>query len=225
MRLEIVTTTLDETLLAAQAGADRVELVSGITEGALTPTWGSVKGVHDHAPIPAYCMIRPHAHGFVYSENDVAEMIADIQNQRGLADHFVLGCLSPEKTIDEAVLIQLVEACGDTPFVFHKAFDQTKDQKAALQTLARYPQIQRVLSNYQAVDLVQEIDRVQEMMNYAASLGIKTTFAGGINQESIQILKTIGAEDVHISSAARIDGLAKNQLDAERIQNFRRLCD
>ena len=35
MRLEIVTTTLDETLLAAQAGADRVELVSGITEGAL----------------------------------------------------------------------------------------------------------------------------------------------------------------------------------------------
>ena len=63
------------------------------------------------------------------------------------------------------------------------------------------------------------------MMNFAASLGIKTTFAGGINQESIQILKTIGAEDVHISSAARIDGLAKNQLDAERIQNFRRLCD
>ena len=170
-------------------------------------------------------MIRPHAHGFVYSENDVAEMIADIQNQRGLADHFVLGCLTPEKTIDEAVLIQLVEACGDTPIVFHKAFDQTKDQKAALQILARYPQIQRVLSNYQAVDLVQEIDRVQEMMNYAASLGIKTTFAGGINQESIQILKTIGAEDVHISSAARIDGLAKNQLDAERIQNFRRLCD
>lgn len=225
MRLEIVTTTLDETLLAAQAGADRVELVSGITEGALTPTWGSVKGVHDHAPILAYCMIRPHAHGFVYSENDVAEMIADIQNQRGLADHFVLGCLTPEKTIDEAVLIQLVEACGDTPIVFHKAFDQTKDQKAALQILARYPQIQRVLSNYQAVDLVQEIDRVQEMMNYAASLGIKTTFAGGINQESIQILKTIGAEDVHISSAARIDGLAKNQLDAERIQNFRRLCD
>lgn len=56
MRLEIVTTTLNETLLAAQAGADRVELVSGITEGALTPTWGSVKGVHDHAPIPAYCM-------------------------------------------------------------------------------------------------------------------------------------------------------------------------
>lgn len=225
LRLEIVTTTLDETLEAAKAGADRVELVSGITEGALTPTYGSIKGVHDHSPIPAYCMIRPHQHGFVYSENDIAEMAADIQNQKGLADHFVLGCLSAEGTIDEAALRRLTEACGDTPVVFHKAFDQTRDQKEALQVLARFPQIKRVLSNYQAKDLIQELDRIKEMMDYAASLGIQTTFAGGINQDSIRALKTIGATDVHISSAARIDGLAKNKLDSKRIQNFRQLCD
>ncbi len=225
MKLEIVTTTLDETLQAAAAGADRVELVSGITEGALTPTYGSIKGVHDHAPIPAYCMIRPHAHGFVYSENDIAEMVDDIRNQQGLAEYFVLGCLTKDGEIDEDALKKLVEACGTTPVVFHKAFDSLADQKAGLQTLAKYPQIKRVLSNFKAKNIAAEIERVKEMLDYANSVGIKVTFAGGINAESIQILKTIGAEDVHISSAARVDGLAKNNLDSNRIQEFRRLCD
>lgn len=225
MKLEIVTTTLDETLKAAAAGADRVELVSGITEGALTPTYGSIKGVHDHAPIPAYCMIRPHNHGFVYSENDIAEMVNDIHNQQGLAEYFVLGCLTEEDQIDEDSLKKLVEACGSTPVVFHKAFDRLSDQKEGLRILSQYPQIKRILSNFKAKNIAEEIERVKEMLDYANSLGIKVTFAGGINAESIQILKTIGAEDVHISSAARIEGLAKNKLDSKRIQEFRSLCD
>lgn len=225
MRLEIVTTTLDETLQAAEAGADRVELVSGITEGALTPTYGSIKGVHDHSPIPAFCMIRPHNQGFVYSKNDVEEMIDDIRNQQGLADHFVLGCLTEENQIDEEALKKLVDACGTTPVVFHKAFDRLEDQKAALHTLAKYPQIKRVLSNFKAKNIAEEIDRVKEMLDYATSLGIKVTFAGGINADSIRVLKSIGAEDVHISSAARIDGLAKNKLDLDRIREFHKLCN
>lgn len=225
MKLEIVTTTLDETLQAAKAGADRVELVSGITEGALTPTYGSIKGVHDHSPIPAYCMIRPHNHGFVYSEHDVEEMVNDIRNQQGLAAYFVLGCLTEENEIDEKALKKLVEACGSTPVVFHKAFDRLEDQKKALHTLAQYPQIKRVLSNFKAKNIAEEIDRIKEMLDYAASLNIEVTFAGGINGESIQVLKSIGATDVHISSAARIDGLAKNKLDSKRIEEFRKLCD
>lgn len=63
------------------------------------------------------------------------------------------------------------------------------------------------------------------MLDYATSLGIKVTFAGGINADSIRVLKSIGAEDVHISSAARIDGLAKNKLDLDRIREFHKLCN
>ena len=225
MKLEIVTTTLDETLLAKEAGADRVELVSGITEGALTPTYGSLKGIWQHAGVAAYCMIRPHNHVFVYSEHDIEEMIADIQNLKGMADHFVLGCLKEDRTIDEEHLQRLLEACGDTPVVFHKALDQTVDQMAALRTLARYPQIKRVLSNYQAKRIDQELPRLQQMMNYALSLGLQTTFAGGIQLETLPLLAQIGATDVHISSAARIEGKAANLLDPQRIRQFRQACD
>lgn len=225
MKLEIVTTTCDETIQVHQAGADRVELVSGITEGALTPTFGSLKGIKDHTQVPAYCMIRPHNHGFVYSDFDIEEMIADITNQQGLADVFVLGCLTTENEIDEVNLAKLVAACKDTPVVFHKAFDLVQDQEKALDILSQYPTIQRVLSNYQASSVEKELPRIQEMMEYAKSKGIETTFAGGIKLETIPYLVSIGATDVHISSAARVDGLAKNKVDSQKVREFRIACD
>lgn len=225
MKLEIVTTTLDETIQAHACGADRVELVSGITEGALTPTYGSLKGIKDHTDIPAYCMIRPHNHGFVYSDYDIEEMIRDIENQQGLADYFVLGCLTAEDEIDEVNLKKLLAACKDTPVVFHKAFDKVSDQKKTLDLLATYPQIKRVLSNYKFKDIAENLDTIKEMMEYARSKGIETTFAGGINLECLPLLASIGATDVHISSAARIDGLAKNKLDPKRIRQFQEICN
>ena len=96
---------------------------------------------------------------------------------------------------------------------------------AALRTLARYPQIKRVLSNYQAKRIDQELPRLQQMMNYALSLGLQTTFAGGIQLETLPLLAQIGATDVHISSAARIEGKAANLLDPQRIRQFRQACD
>ena len=60
---------------------------------------------------------------------------------------------------------QELRAAAVRVFAANLGVGNVVDQKAALQTLARYPQIRRVLSNYQAINLVQEIDRVQEMMN------------------------------------------------------------
>lgn len=225
MILEIVTTTLEETLIAQNALADRVELVSGITEGALTPTYGSLVGVHGHSKMPAFCMIRPHNHGFVYSDHDIEEMIEDIKNQVDIADAIVLGCLNQDGTIDEVNLAKLLSVTKDVPVVFHKAFDNTPDVKDAIDTLSKFPKIKRILTSFQQTDIPGNLDFIKKMFDYATSKGFAITFAGGVKLETIPYLKSIGITDVHISSAARIDTKAANLLDPERILAFRQACD
>ena len=212
MILEIVTTTAEETAFAKEFGADRVELVSGITEGALTPTYGSLKAVYEDVKVPAFCMIRPHNHGFVYSDQDIKEMIADIENQKEYASVFVLGCLTKENEIDEVNLAKLLAVVGDVPVTFHKAIDNTVDFKASLNVLAKYPQIKRVLTNFRLNDIPNQEEEIKEYLAYCSNLGLTVTFAGGVSLASIPTLKSAGVQEIHISSAARIGGLAKNKL-------------
>ncbi len=218
MILEIVTQTKDETAYAHLLGADRVELVSAITEGALTPTFGSVKTIKEGLGVPAFCMIRPHPYSFVYSDNDVDEMMNDIINQKPYASAFVLGCLDENDEIDEAALTKLLSVVDDTPVTFHKAIDKVKDFKKAISILAKYPQIKRVLTNFGIKDPTTNVEKIKENLAFCTSHDITVTYAGGVNLGILPTLKQAGVQEVHISSAARIDGLAKNQLDPEIIK-------
>lgn len=218
MILEIVTQTADETAYAHQLGADRVELVSAITEGALTPTYGSVKTIKEDVNVPAFCMIRPHPYRFIYSEYDIKEMQNDIINQLPYASAFVLGCLDANDEIDEVTLVKLLSVVGDTPVTFHKAIDKTPDFKKSVLTLAKYPQVKRILTNFGLKNPAENLDKIKEYLAFCTSNGLTVTFAGGVNLNSLPLLKQAGVQEVHISSAARIDGLAKNQLDPNTIK-------
>ena len=224
MKLEIVTQTADETALVKELGADRVELVSGITEGALTPTYGSLKGVAENVQLPAFCMIRPHNFGFVYSDGEIQEMMDDIINQRPYADHFVLGCLTEDRQIDEPNLKKLLSVVGDVPVVFHMAIQNTRDFDEGVRVVAKYPQVERILTNFGLKDVKNNVEAIREKYAFVKSLGLEVTFAGGVDLDTMPILKEIGLDSCHVSSAARLDHSAKNKLDVEKIEKMVKAC-
>lgn len=49
--LEVIATTVGDAQAAARAGADRLELVTAITEGGLTPSVGLIEAVVAAVPI------------------------------------------------------------------------------------------------------------------------------------------------------------------------------
>lgn len=224
MILEIVTQTADETQLVKDLGADRVELVSGITEGALTPTYGSLIGVYHDVKLPAFCMYRPHNHGFVYTDADISEMMEDIKNQRNCASSIVLGCLTQDDQIDEENLVKLLSVCGNVPVTFHMAIQRTRDYEEGLKVISKYPQITRILTNFKIRDVENNIELIKEKNQFCKELGLEVTFAGGVNVESMPFLKKAGISACHVSSSARIDGLAKNKLDVEIIKRMVAAC-
>ncbi|SJT63371.1 Copper homeostasis protein CutC [Clostridioides difficile] len=76
--LEIIGMTLEDAKIIEYCGADRIELVSALTEGGLTPSFGMIESVIKNVKIPVNVMIRNHAKGFIYSDDEIDIMIRDL---------------------------------------------------------------------------------------------------------------------------------------------------
>ena len=81
-------------------------------------------------------IIRPRGGDFLYSESEIREMVYDIEAAKELGvDGLVFGCLCPDGSVDMENMRLLMEASGDTPVTFHRAFDHTSDPLKALEDI------------------------------------------------------------------------------------------
>ena len=135
-RFEICANSVASCIAAQEGGADRVELCAGIPEGGTTPSYGMIRNARENISIALNVIIRPRGGDFLYSESEIKEMIYDIQAAKELgADGLVFGCLNPDGTVDMKTMSSLMEAAGDTPVTFHRAFDHTNDPFKALEDI------------------------------------------------------------------------------------------
>ena len=135
-RFEICANSVASCKAAQEGGADRVELCAGIPEGGTTPSVGMIRCARESISIGLNVIIRPRGGDFLYSESEIREMIYDIETAKKLgADGLVFGCLLPDGTVDMANMKRLMDAAGDTPVTFHRAFDHTSDPFKALEDI------------------------------------------------------------------------------------------
>jgi copper homeostasis protein len=99
--LDFIAVTVEDAVLIEKSGADRIELVSGLTEGGLTPSYGLIEKAVSSVRIPINVMVRPHSQSFCYSKDDLAIMKQDIRIIRSLgANGVVSGMLDEEGNIN-----------------------------------------------------------------------------------------------------------------------------
>ena len=135
-KFEICANSVASCIAAQDGGADRVELCAGIPEGGTTPSVGMIRCARESISIGLNVIIRPRGGDFLYSESEIREMIYDIKAAKGLGvDGLVFGCLCPDGSVDMENMRLLMEAAGDTPVTFHRAFDHTSDPLKALEDI------------------------------------------------------------------------------------------
>lgn len=135
-RFEICANSVASCLAAQEGGAHRVELCAGIPEGGTTPSYGMIRSARESISIGLNVIIRPRGGDFLYSEEELREMVYDIRTARNLgADGLVFGCLTPDGDVDMEAMKPLMEAAGDTPVTFHRAFDHSADPFKALEDI------------------------------------------------------------------------------------------
>lgn len=133
-KIEIACFNLESTLIAQNAGADRVELCADMSVGGTTSTIEIIQQAREHLTIDLYVMIRPRGGNFVYSEAELEQMKSEIETIKKVGvNGFVFGVLKDDKTINleqNKVLVELVKPFSCT---FHRAFDEVLNVEKALE--------------------------------------------------------------------------------------------
>ena len=98
-RFEICANSVASCIAAQEGGADRVELCSGIPEGGTTPSFGMIRKARASIDIALNVIIRPRGGDFLYTSDELEEMVHDIKAAKELGvDGLVFGCLTKEST-------------------------------------------------------------------------------------------------------------------------------
>lgn len=134
--LEVIALDAADAQAAEQGGADRIELVSAMSEGGLTPSYGLIEQVISRVSIPVYVMIRPHSRSFCYSADDLQVMTQDIRVSRELgAAGIVIGALTDEGEVDCSFLQTCLLSAKGLGVTFHRAIDSSAHLVRALESI------------------------------------------------------------------------------------------
>ncbi|QJW91830.1 copper homeostasis protein CutC [Spirosoma taeanense] len=198
MLVEVCAYSLDSCLTAQEAGAGRIELCGGLSEGGITPSAGLIRIARQHLTIPLYVMIRPRGGDFVYTPSELAVMRADIESAKSLgADGLVFGILRPDGTVDEAQTRQLIELAYPLPVTFHRAFDMTRDPLEALEAVIRTGAA-RILTSGQQPTAEAGLPVLQQLVQQAAGR-IEIMAGAGVNAGNARQIRKTRVDALHLS--------------------------
>ena len=204
-RFEICANSVASCMAAQKGGADRVELCAGIPEGGTTPSYGMIRKARESISIGLNVIIRPRGGDFLYTKEEIEEMIYDIEKAKELgADGLVFGCLLPDGFVDKENMARLMEAAGDTPVTFHRAFDHTSDPLLALEDIINLG-CARILTSGCMPTAMEGIHQLSRLVKEAQDRIIIMPGCG-VNERNIaEIARLSGANEFHFSAREPIE--------------------
>ncbi len=240
-KLEICCYSVLSCTYAEKGGADRIELCAGRPEGGTTPSWGTVKSALEAVNIPIYVMIRPRGGDFCFNAYERAAMLEDIYSLKRLKPGgFVIGALKPNGTIDWEVIDEQLEAIGDLPVTFHRAFDMCINPEEALEGLVERG-VQNILTSglhQHAIEGLIELRRFVDLsagrINIMAGSGVKpgnilqiaVTGAHAFHFSATEILQSpMSFRNPRINMGAKVDEFLLYEADLEQIKHAKSLIE
>lgn len=214
--LEIIGMSVEDAITIEKCGADRIELVSALTEGGLTPSFGLIDSVIKSVNIPVNVMIRHHAKSFIYSDEDISIMLKDIEKVKELgANGIVVGMLDEKNNINEEQLRTIIKASKDLDITFHRAIDDT-DVIKSIGVLNKYNEITNILTSGGKGTILENIEDINNMKS--KSNNINLLLGGGLNFNNIEQIKRLtNNKDFHFGTAVRIDKNPFGEIDKEKL--------
>jgi len=216
--IEIIGTTIEDVKKIEECGADRIELVSALSEGGLTPSYALIKRAIKSVKIPVNVMIRPHGKSFIYTEEEIQLMVEDITIAKELnANGVVFGVLNMHKEICIASLEKLLNACDGIDVTFHRAIDELSSPVKGIETLAKYGQVKNVLTSGGKGNILKNIPVIKNMVE--KSKHINVIAGGGLGFENIkEIMRKTKAPQFHFGTAIRNDKSIFGEINTNRLR-------
>lgn len=216
--LEVCTGALTSVLHAAEGGAQRIELCSGLDEGGITPSVGLINAAMQVDGPKKHVLIRPRGGDFLYTETEQDIIVEDIfAARRAGADGVVVGALTAEGDIDEEACARFIDAAkgeyvdfaeGDldeafflppVSVTFHRAFDLCRNPEEALETIIRLG-FDRILTSGQAVTAEAGIPLLRNLVKQAGDRIVIMPGCGVSATNAKRIVEETGVTEIHASA-------------------------
>tara|TARA_B100000767_G_C19762267_1_gene535763 strand:+ start:2193 stop:2915 length:723 start_codon:yes stop_codon:yes gene_type:complete len=214
MKIEICSNSIESVINANNAGANRIELCSGLNIGGLTPSNGLIKLAVKKSKIPIHCLIRPREGHFIYNKYDFETIINDIQNIKKLGvKGIVVGVMNNKYDINIRQLEKIIEESEGLDVTYHRAFDCLKNQEKGIDILSSIG-VKRILTSgacKSAIDGISNLIRWKSI----SSAKIEIQPGGGINKKNVIKFKNAGFSSIHLSGSKTIKWkeLVPNNID------------
>jgi copper homeostasis protein len=225
--LEVIATTVADARAAAQAGADRLELVTAMGEGGLTPSVGLIEAVVSAVRVPVNVIVRPHSRSFVYDADDYAVMLRDIRAVKAAgANGIVIGMLDAQGGIDREGLSRACEAADGLAITFHRAFDEARDLREALDVLLGVEAVTNVLTSGGKPSVLHAQAVVGELVRQASGSHCTVLAGAGLTVDAVaDFVSHTHVEAVHFGSGVRVNGNGLAPVDPAKVAQVRALLD
>lgn len=222
--LEVCVADAESLAAAIAGGADRIELCSALELGGLTPAPGFMR-LAAKASIPIYAMVRPRSGDFVFTEDDVELMLADIDAIRaaGLAGA-VIGASRPDGALDANLLRRLCARAKGLGVTLHRAFDLAPDFATALETAIDLG-IERILTSGGATTAPAGLAQLRSLHERARGR-ISIMPGAGLTPHNIgELLRAVPVAEVHSSCSVSRATASERAVGLHLAQNSHRRTD
>ncbi|MBO0959734.1 copper homeostasis protein CutC [Neobacillus sp. MM2021_6] len=226
-KVEIIVLNAEDARTAEAYGADRLELVSAMTEGGLTPSHGIMKTVVRSVKIPVMVMVRPHSFSFVYRKEEWEAIREDIKIIKELgAAGMVFGAINDQQKVDFDMLSMVLEEAKGLSVTFHRAIDETNSLEA-YHSLCQSPfKVDRILTSGGRPTVSEGLDSVKKMINVSQTSKDNPIImpGSGLSVNNIEYIHNqLHAAEYHFGSAVRKDADFHNQINGDEIQKIKKI--
>lgn len=203
--VEACVSSVDEAVAAEQGGARRLEVCARPDEHGLTPDPLVLHQILARVTIPVVVLIRCRPGDFIYSDGEIDRMTGQVQHAmaRG-AEGVAIGALTPEGAVHRRALATWAWAAHPGKVTFHRAFDQVRDQIAAIDDLLDFG-VARLLTSGGAPTAAEGTERLRQLVERAGQ-GLTVIAAGTVRPHSVeQVIRDSGVREVHARLTTEVD--------------------
>lgn len=189
--LEVCVDSYASAMSAIKGGADRLELCSSLPLGGLTPSPALLKQIKAETDIPIRCLIRSRAGDFLYSEKEISLMCMEIEILRDYgADGFVIGALTSDGKLDEAVLKQLIQSTNGKKITLNRCFDVSANLLESYFT-AQKLSIDTILTSGGSTSCIYGIYMLKQLINQRQDNTDPIIMIGaGVNADAVKLIRS-----------------------------------
>ena len=217
--LEVIVTSLEDALAAERGGAGRLEIVSHLDLGGLTPNFETLREICRCVAIPVRVMLRcSESHTPRPSEVEFLAQQAEDLAALGI-DGLVLGFLW-ENQVDLALTDRVLGRAPNLKATFHRAFDEAAYPLVEIGRLKELRQVDRILTSGGDGPWETKATRLGHYQQ-AAAPEITILAGGGLDRVGIErLLSETPIREFHTGRAVRFPDDPSGNVQTEKVRQL-----